>query len=454
LTGRALARVDTFAGGEADAIVEHRVGRGRTLLLAPDLITSIVHIQQGQPVVPVPPREWAGSPQASVLDPERDRDTIEIADVDDLYYTQVPRAADGRPRYDRRTFLEPMADALRDLLLRAILDACRQAGEPLPVLWYWPRGLDAIAHMSHDSDGNRLGLAWTLFHLMRELDIRTTWCTMPVPGYSHAFYDALKEGGYEIGLHYATGNAPVRTDRRWSQTDFDWQCDMLCYQARIPRIISNKNHGLAWQGRLEFYRWCAARGIEIDQTRGDRGFTFGTCHPWRPMVDDRPGDFFDVLALPFLTQDLTVVCPLGFMRPLLDRCHAAHGVAHFLFHPSHVEDPLDERAIRETVAYARQRGLEWWTSEAINAWERARRRVVIAPSAAGGAPGRATFQVLVPDRLPEATLLVLRPANARVSRLTIDGAEVPATTVERHGQRFSQVVADFDGEHAVEIEWA
>jgi len=172
------------------------------------------------------------------------------------------------------------------------------------------------------------------------------------------------------------------------------------------------------------------------------------------MVDDRPGDFFDVLALPFLTQDLTVVCPLGFMRPLLDRCHAAHGVAHFLFHPSHVEDPLDERAIRETVAYARQRGLEWWTSEAINAWERARRRVVIARSAAGGAPGRATFQVLVPDRLPEATLLVLRPADARVSRLTIDGAEVPATTVERHGQRFSQVVADFDGEHAVEIEWA
>ena len=74
----------------------------------------------------------------------------------------------------------------------------------------------------------------------------------------------------------------------------------------------------------------------------------------------------------------------------------------------------------------------------------------VEPAPEASAPATAK----VPDRLPEATLLVLRPANARVSRLTIDGAEVPATTVERHGQRFSQVVADFDGEHAVEIEWA
>jgi hypothetical protein len=172
------------------------------------------------------------------------------------------------------------------------------------------------------------------------------------------------------------------------------------------------------------------------------------------MVDDRPGgEFFNVLALPFLTQDLTVVCPLGFMRPLADQCRRAYGVAHFLFHPAHVEDPLDERAIRETVAYARQCGLEWWTSAAINTWERARRKVTIGTAAAGHAPGRASFRVRAPARLPEATLLVLEPVDARVARATLAGVEVAVTAVERHGHRFAQVVADLDGEHAVEVEW-
>ena len=37
-------------GAKGSAIVENRFGKGRAILLAPDLIFSIVHIQQGMPV--------------------------------------------------------------------------------------------------------------------------------------------------------------------------------------------------------------------------------------------------------------------------------------------------------------------------------------------------------------------------------------------------------------------
>ena len=458
-TGAALAQLSPIQpppqSEEAlsDAIVAHAVGRGRTLLFAPDLVTSVLHIQQGKPVVPIPPRESAGTPAGSILDPERDGDLIEIDEIDDLYYSGGPPLPDGRTHYNRRVLLTPMADALRELLLRAVFHLLSGAGQPLPLLWYWPRGLASIAHMSHDSDGNRPLLGWTLFDLLQELNVPSTWCTMPVPGYDRAFYDTLINSTSEIALHYATGNAPVREDRRWSRMDFDWQYDTLCYDTRLPQLVSNKNHGLAWQGRLEFYHWCQNKGIRIEQSRGDRGFTFGTSHPWLPLEDDRPGGgFIDVFALCFLTQDFTVVCPHGFMRPLVDQCHASYGVAHVLYHPSHVEDPECERSIRETVAYARSLGMEWWTSEEINNWERARRRVSISPIESGATSPESACRIQSPDRLNQATMLYLLPANGNAaSSLTIDGEAADARTVERYGHRFAQITADLRGEHELGI---
>ncbi len=461
-TGAVLAQVvptDSAPGRDGDvdsdvvdAVVAQATGQGRTWLFAPDLITSVLHIQQGKPVLPTAPRESTGTPAGSILDPDRDGDRIEISTVDDLYYSHPGRGEDGRPHYNRRVLLTPMADVLRELLLRVIFHSFNSDGETLPILWYWPRGLASIAHMSHDTDGNRLGLGWSLYHLLHSLDVRSTWCTMPVPGYSRAFYNTLKQEGYEIALHYATGNAPLREDRRWSQMDFDWQYDTLCYEARLSHIISNKNHGLAWQGRLEFYHWCQAKGIEIEQSRGDRGFTFGTSHPWLPMEDDRPGgEFIDVLALCFLTQDLTVVCPLGFMRPLADQCHAAYGVAHFLFHPSHIEDPECERAIRETVSYARSLGMEWWTCAAINSWERARRHVAIVQREHGASANGSIYQVRSPDTLSQATLLFLLPDNEQTPSISLDGKAIPATIVQRYGHRFAQIVADLSGDHEIKL---
>ena len=459
VAGTALAQVAPILplhqadGAPADAVVAHASGRGRTLLFAPDLVTSVLHIHQGKPVVPISPRESSGTPAGSILDPDRDGDLIEIEDIDDLYYSGGIPLQDGRTFYNQRIILASMADALKELLLRAVFHLLSTAGESLPLLWYWPRGQTSMAHMSHDSDGNRPLLGWMLFDLLQELNVPSTWCTMPVAGYDRSFYDALIDSTSEIALHYATGNAPVREAPRWSQMDFDWQFDTLSYETGLSNIVSNKNHGIAWQGRLEFYYWCQNKGIQLEHTRGDRGFTFGTSHPWLPMEDDRPnGDFLDVLALPFLTQDFTVVCPHGFMRPLVDQCHADYGVAHVLYHPSHVEDPECERSIRETVAYARSLGMEWWTSEEINNWERSRRRVSISSAGNGESASESAYRIQSPDSLNEATMLYLLPANGNAaSDFTLDGKAVSATTVERYGHRFAQISADLCGEHELRI---
>ena len=214
-----------------------------------------------------------------------------------------------------------------------------------------------MAHMYHDSDGNRPLLGWMLFDLLQELNVPSTWCTMPVAGYDRSFYDALIDSTSESPSTTPPATRPCAKPPAGARRISTGSSTRSPTRPASPNIVSNKNHGIAWQGRLEFYYWCQNKGIQLEHSRGDRGFTFGTSHPWLPMEDDRPnGDFLDVLALPFLTQDFTVVCPHGFMRPLVDQCHADYGVAHVLYHPSHVEDPECERSIRETVAYARSLG--------------------------------------------------------------------------------------------------
>ena len=56
-------------------------------------------------------------------------------------------------------FLEPVSDELREIVLRSIFHVAQQQGIVVPLLWYWPRGLKAVGHISHDTDGNDPQLA-------------------------------------------------------------------------------------------------------------------------------------------------------------------------------------------------------------------------------------------------------------------------------------------------------
>ena len=50
-----------------------------------------------------------------------------------------------------------------------------------------------------------------------------------------------------------------------------------------------------------------------------------------------------------LTQDLVVVCPKEYGKQLLDSALRQHGVAHFLFHPAHIQKPNVAEAIAKNI---------------------------------------------------------------------------------------------------------
>ena len=99
-------------------------------------------------------------------------------------------------------FLEPVTDELREVILRSIFHAAARQGLALPVLWYWPRGLKAVGHISHDTDGNEPHKATALLEVLNRAKVKSTWCTLYPGGYPREFYGTLREQDFEIALHY------------------------------------------------------------------------------------------------------------------------------------------------------------------------------------------------------------------------------------------------------------
>lgn len=437
-TGNALAALDGNRLAAGRAIQENRFGQGQAILLAPDLIFSIVHIQQGFSVL------QDGKPSADESAPVNDG-VLKAEDgmVLDWQRDRVSPQPDGFP-----VFLEPVADELREIILRSIFHAAGQAGVALAMLWYWPRALKAVGHISHDTDGNIPPKAVALLEVMNRCKLKSTWCTIYPGGYPREFYSDLKDQGFEIALHYDAMTG--KPESSWSKDNFMLQHRWLMNEAGLKHLTTNKNHYTRWEGRLQLFRWCEEAGIESDQTRGPSkkgtvGFPLGGSQPYYPLDDEaeRPR-LFNVLEVDLLTQDLVVFCPPEYGHPLLDSALRHHGVAHFLFHPNHILKTGVAEALADLVDYGRAQGLEWWTNRQIVEWETLRRGV----EARFDAPGRLTLRAARPLR--EATLLVLKPAGAQ-RPAALDGRPARSEPWRVYGFEFDAIPLDLAGAVSVQV---
>ncbi len=426
-------------GAKGHAIVENQFGQGRTILLAPDLVFSVVHIQQGLPVLQdgVPSADG----KAAIDDGEL---KAEDGMVLDWQRDQTPMQPDGVP-----VFLEPITDELRAIILRSIFYLARLQDIPLPMLWYWPRGIPAIGHISHDTDGHDPQKAVALLEVMNRCQVKSTWCTLYPGGYPSDFYETLRQQGFEIALHYDARSGGA--DTSWSKENLLLQHRWLQEVARLEDITSNKNHYTRWEGRLDFYRWCEEVGIHSDQTRGASkqgtiGFPLGGSQPYFPLDDEvDPPRLLNVLEVNLLTQDLIVVCPREYGRQLLDSALRQHGVAHFLFHPAHILKEGVADAICELVDYGRAQGLEWWTSQQIYRWEKLRRGVQAKYES------DTTFVLQTSEPLREATLLFLKPQQS-IGTVRINDQPVSSNSRTLYGFEWDAVTVDLEGNVKVQVQ--
>lgn len=375
-------RLDAPSNGASDdvlpALLRFQVGAGFIDRWSVGLLTTIVKLQQGTAPLTedgVPAPDGTASVNDGILKAD---DSIEQCWERDRLISKT-----GAPY-----FAYPYADEWREALIGHVIRRAAEYVWSVPYIGYWPPGVEAVAMISHDSDGNEEEHGVTTLELMKECGIRSTWC-MIESGYSRQMYDRIERDGHEIAFHY---NA-IDRNGHWAEAEFKRQLDHLRSVASDTAVVSNKNHVTRFEGWGELFRWCETYGIESDQTRGPSkkgnvGFLFGTCHPYRPIAwSDERNRLYNVLEIGFLTQDMDhgKWTDTSVIVPFLEEVRRAEGVAHFLFHQVHLHQKMPVReAFRRTIREAKALGFEFWTGKRINDWERARRGLRIVSAADDG----------------------------------------------------------------------
>lgn len=354
--------------GEIDAAAAltcHPVGEGCAALIAFDLIRTVVHMQHGDHVR----QDGTPSPDGSA---PIDDGILKSEDGFVLDWVKDRQAVgDGLP-----FFLHPIADEMKVLFIRTIHQLYTRCNRPFGMLWFWPNGISSIGHISHDSDGNDASAAMKLLEYLKQAELRSTWCVI-CPGYESRIYESILTDGHEIAFHFdALGE---QSGCEWSNKHFVDQLSNIGSQIQEltdAAIVTNKNHYLRWEGKTEFYEWCEEAGIRIEQSKGgtklgNKGFLFGTCHPYRPVKQEEIPRILNVWSVPTAAWDppRPYRCTLEEAKALIGSSASVHGIAHFLVHPELLKESEDlGKVMVELAEYGLQMGLEWWTARELYHW--------------------------------------------------------------------------------------
>ncbi|AZB43750.1 hypothetical protein CEF21_16320 [Bacillus sp. FJAT-42376] len=356
-------------------------GSGKMVHCQADLPYSIVGLQQGlEPIH----RDGVPAPDGTA---GIDDGLLKADDSFTMDWSCDRETTDTGMNY----FSEAYADRWREVFYHKLAEMALEKGLTVPFIGRWPAGIDQIATISHDSDFNLEESAEVTLSLLKECGIHSTWC-MIEPGYESGMYKKIKQEGHELAYHY---NALEVENGVWSEMEFKRQLQDLKTKTGLKHFCTNKNHYTLFKGWGELFEWCEKEGIQLDQSRGPSkkgniGFLFGTCLPYFPIAwHTEKNRKYDVIELGFLTQDLNhhALADTTVIEPFLEEVQRIGGVAHFLFHQLHLlEQPKVGEAFRKVVREARARKFEFWTSEQISRWERARRRIKIDRLAPSGEP--------------------------------------------------------------------
>lgn len=433
----------TWTDGPA-AITRTRRGAGTVTVFGVDLWQTVVRILQGYPVLEdhAPAADGAAPmdegtlkcEDGMALDVDADRRTPEGEPAVDGSYPYSYPPAYGPPIFDL-----PQADLWASALAQTLWTALDASGAH-GWIHYWPAGVPAMAHMSHDSDGNNDDDGQAALDSFAEAEVAVTWCQVYRDNaYSPHIYEQITAAGHEHALHYnAMDDADIA---QWGWEQIQGQYAWAQKVTGVEKIRSNKNHYTRWENWTEFYEWCERLGIEIDESRGPSklgtvGFTFGTAHVNFPMGEVALANRrMNVLNLPLHTQDLGHAGHLSCRDVILDGAELVHGVAHFLYHGPHLRTkPYVRETCAEVAQLARGRGMRWWTAAQINDWERARREISVQVEKSGDG-----WQVRIDSSvdLPEVGIVLHLDTETPV---TAEGAEIAEVT--RHGRNWHELKVD------------
>ena len=227
----------------------------------------------------------------------------------------------------------PVDTTVEDLINRLWVLALKASGEEcLPFIWYWPKGFDACAIMTHDVEtAAGQELCYKILELEREHGIRSSFELVPEVRYkiSDSVVNAIRDAGCEICIHGLNHDGRLFSSEQEFRTrarKINQYADKLGANGfRSPVMYRNPS----WYDAFQFsYDMSVPNVAHLDPQRG------GCCTVLPFFIGD-------IVELPLTTsQDYTIYNILGtnaleLWRQQMDTIVEKHGLVSFLVHPDY-----------------------------------------------------------------------------------------------------------------------
>lgn len=409
------------------------VGSGRAIFVAPHVGQTVCQMQLGRSVEV----DAIGTADGSAwLDDQKLRAEDGIAlDFD----ADRHAVGDGSPPF----FDEPHADAVKEVWIRAVVEAIEATGRASYIVWPWPRCAPGVAMLTVECEQFESDAVLRLQRMLTMIGARPAWLVSP-PGYSLDVYRQMRAWDHEVGLLFS-GDDTVP----WSEEHLKVQHMSLGRAASVPTVVTTRPVDGRWRGWTQFYDAAEAAGARLSVSKGGRqpgtvGFAFGTCHPFFPLKRD--GSPYLVAEAPYSVFLPGTVTSDGAVDRLLERTLQRWGCLHIVSKPEAADNDAKSATLRRLITLCKQSGMPFMLPQEVYEFERTRRslRVFRHRHADSG-----NLVLVAESEIEDLTLLYIGPRAAAEVR----GRPVAARPVEKFGTTMWRVDLNLQPKQQVEIRY-
>ncbi|MBI5707298.1 MAG: hypothetical protein HZC36_09960 [Armatimonadetes bacterium] len=338
-------------------------------------------------------------------------------------------------------FLEPHADRIREMFVRAVVEAVEFTGASLPIFWHWPNGAPAAGALSVEAETFGTDLVSKVQRSMTMIGCRPAWL-VGAPGFPLDIYRAFRAWEHEVGLLFQSdAHTP------WTEDKLKMQQVGVSRTAAVPTCTTVRPSNGQWQGWAQFYEFAEHVGARVSASKGGRqpgsaGFAFGTSHPFFPCRPDGTSQL--IMELPYTTYMPGVVTPDSVAEAILEKTLSSHGCFQIVVQldPATLDSALN--SARRLMASGRQRRMVFMRPDEIHAFEKGRRtlKTFYRSGVEGGA-----LSLSHDHELEGLTILFVGPRL----RPTIRGKVQSPQAVDLYGTKLNQVIVNLQERSQLDI---
>ncbi|MBX3119969.1 MAG: hypothetical protein KF784_12965 [Fimbriimonadaceae bacterium] len=338
-------------------------------------------------------------------------------------------------------FAKPHADLVREIWVRAVIEAIEASGACSVMTWYWPKNADSVAALTIDSEEYDYDHVHRAHTLLTMFGCQPAW-VVATPGYTLDVYRTMRSWGHEIGLLFTGEEGGY-----WHEERLKIQHLALGRAAGTSSFSSSRPADGQWRNWRHFYEMCDTAGVKMSLSKGGRqpgtsGFAFGTCHPFSPIrKDGTPNVCAELPYHAYLPGEVT--CDQS-IDAIIEEASAVHGCFHAVIRSDSVDNETVNASLRRMLAIAKQAKMVFYRPDELYAFERTRRNLRLWPHFH---EEHASIQI-IPDADIDGLVLMFIGQRPEISMHRKEAFLIP---MERFGTRLWTIDLRLDGKTSTDL---